>query len=162
MTRLLLLAVACAAASFLAPAAQAQVPPFFNQQAALFDPEISTLTTGVLNDVQATVSADRKYVTMNMRVSNSELVALRQFTFQTGNAGNFPTGFAGLPAPIVVPPRGGNVRGGNAAAADAGGGNAAGGAGMAAAADRRPSILKREGMTLVGRANMARPRAGAP
>src|SRR3954470_7013694 len=105
MTRLLLLAVACAAVLWLAPAAQAQRVPFFNQQAALFDPEISTLTTGVLNDVQATVSSDRKYVTLNMRASNSELVALREFTFQTGTSVGLPTGFAGMPG-VLPPPRG--------------------------------------------------------
>jgi hypothetical protein len=160
MTRLLFLAVACAAALCFAPPARAQVVPFFNQQPALFDPEISTLTTGVLNDVQATVSSDRKYVTLNMRASNSELVALREFTFQTGANVGLPTGFAGLPGPIVLPPpRAGN----SAAGASAAAARDAGGAAASADATGRPSILNREGMTLVGRADVvARPRAGAP
>lgn len=158
MTRMLLFAVAFAAWLSIAPTAAAQVP-FFNQQAALFDPEISTLTTGVLNDVQGTVSADRKYVTLNMRASNSELVALREFMFQTGNQAALPTGFAGMPAPIVLPPRGGNNRGGNAPAAQDGETAAA----ASAAATQHPSILNREGMTLVGRADVvARRRSGAP
>jgi hypothetical protein len=162
MTRLLVPAVACAAWILIAPGARAQVVPFFNQQAALFDPEISTLTTGVLSDVQATVSADRKYVTLNMRASNSTLLALREFTFQTGSTVGLPTGFVGMP---VVPPRGGNNNGagGNVrGAAQQGEGDAA------AAAAARPSILSKEGMTLVGRADVAgaghpsRTRAGAP
>jgi hypothetical protein len=157
MTRLLFLAVACAAAFSFAPAARAQVP-FFNQQAALFDPEISTLTTGVLNDVQATVSSDRKYVTLNMRASNSELVALREFMFQTGSTVGLPTGFAGMPG-VLPPPRGANNRGASAPAAQDGDGGAA----ASAAANQKPSILNREGMTLVGRADVvARRRAGAP
>src|SRR6185437_11967419 len=37
-------------------------------------------------DAQATVSADRKYVTLNMRPQNSTLLALRAFNFQQGTA----------------------------------------------------------------------------
>lgn len=64
--------------------------PVVGNGAALFEPEVSVVTTGVLNDVQATVSADRKYVTMTMRPTNSQLIALREFSFQT----------AGLPAGV--------------------------------------------------------------
>jgi hypothetical protein len=143
MTRLLFLVVACAAGIAFAPAALAQVP-FFNQQAALFDPEISVVNTGVLNDVQATVSSDRKYVTLNMRASSSDLVALREFTFQTGSQVPLPTGFPGMPGP------------------GAGQNNNRGAAAGGAAAAQPASVLNREGMTLVGRAGVARPRAGAP
>lgn len=64
--------------------ATAQVRPFFNGGATSFDPEVSVVYTGVLNDVQATVSADRKYVTLNMQPQNSRLLALREFSFQNG------------------------------------------------------------------------------
>lgn len=69
-----------------APAfAQRAVPPFFGGgQAALFDPEISVVNSGVINDVQAVVSHDRKYVTLNMRPSSTALLALREFSFQQG------------------------------------------------------------------------------
>src|SRR3954469_2812724 len=80
--RILLLAIAEMA--LLAPAARAQVqPPFFNPGGvAAFTPEIDVVNSGVIQDVQAVVSADRKYVTMNMRPSASHLIALRDFTFQ--------------------------------------------------------------------------------
>jgi type II secretory pathway component GspD/PulD (secretin) len=55
-----------------------------------FTPTISIVETGVLLDVQATVSADRKYVTLTLRPQQSNLLALQTFTFQGGNtaAGN--------------------------------------------------------------------------
>jgi hypothetical protein len=68
---------------------RAQVP-FFGGASA-FSPEISVVNSGVLNDVQATVSADRKYVTLTMRPQNSQLLALREFTFTTPQ----PVGFVG-------------------------------------------------------------------
>ena len=37
-------------------------------------------------DVQATVSADRKYVTLTLRPQLSTLLALREFTFQNGSS----------------------------------------------------------------------------
>ena len=85
-----------------AQTARAQVPFFFPNQTA-FTPQISIVSTGVELDVQATVSADRKYVTMTMRPSNSTLLALRQFTFQGGQ--NPPNGNVGNP-PRVNPPAG--------------------------------------------------------
>jgi hypothetical protein len=176
MTRLLPILAVCITSLCFTRTASAQVPPFFNNRAALFDPEISILNTGVLNDVQATVSADRKYVTMNMRVSNSELVALREFSFQNGGGGpvgNLPQGFVGDPAPAPgVAANGGNAGGGANAGVNADPNAGAGGANPplpsevrngrnAAGRAQRDSILTREGMTLVGNANAAR-RAGAP
>src|SRR4051812_40926444 len=64
--------------------ANAQLVPFFAPGAVAFDPEIAVVTSGVLNDVQATVSHDRKYVTINAQPSLSSLVALQKFQFQTG------------------------------------------------------------------------------
>jgi hypothetical protein len=132
--------------------AAAQVPPFFGRGATIFDPEIGVVQSGILNDVQATVSADRKYVTMTMRPQNAQLLALREFTFQVGNGA--PRGFVG----------------GAGAAAAAGGANddatpsassKAAPASAAARPSRRspakvqhvsPSVLDRPGMTLLGRA----------
>jgi hypothetical protein len=72
----------------LAQAARAQVP-FFYPGATAFTPEISIVETGALSDVQATVSADQKYVTLTMRPQNTTLLSLRSFTFQQGtNFGN--------------------------------------------------------------------------
>src|SRR5690242_9673152 len=69
---------------------RAQVP-FFGGASA-FSPEISVVNSGVLHDVQATVSADRKYVTLTMRPQNSQLLALREFSFNTPQAVGFVGG----------------------------------------------------------------------
>jgi general secretion pathway protein D len=47
-----------------------------------FTPTISIVQTGVLLYVEATVSADRKYVTLTLRPELSTLLALQSFTFQ--------------------------------------------------------------------------------
>lgn len=79
-------------------AAGAQVvPPFFSGGAVSFEPEIGIVQSGVVQDVQAVVSPDRKYVTLNMQVQNTNLLALREFTFQTSGAGA-PLGIVGIPA----------------------------------------------------------------
>src|SRR3954447_22833237 len=124
MTRPPLAAASCALFLVLClPARQAaaQVPPFFNGGATIFDPEISVVQSGILEDVSATVSADRKYVTLTTRYQQATLLSLQEFAFQVGNAG--------------VPAQAG---GGGAAGGAAGGartGNAAGaGAGAAAGA----------------------------
>jgi type II secretory pathway component GspD/PulD (secretin) len=51
---------------------------------ASFAPTIDVVESGVVLDVQATVSADRKYVTLTLRPQLATLVALRDFTFQSG------------------------------------------------------------------------------
>jgi hypothetical protein len=68
---------------------------------ALFEPIIDVINSGAKLDVQATVSADRKYVTMTLRPQNAQLLQLRTFQFQGG--GNFPVGlgFAGGVPPVV-------------------------------------------------------------
>ncbi len=93
MKRVLVLMAVCLTVALFPRVAEAQVPPFFDRNPGLFDPEISIVNTGVVSDVQATVSADRRYVTLNMRPSSSNLVALREFAFQGDN--NLPRGFAG-------------------------------------------------------------------
>lgn len=85
---------AVAAVLSFAGLTQAQVvPPFFFPGQTAFEPEIGIVQSGVVQDVQAVVSADRKYVTLNMQVQNAQLLALRPFTFQNGPA----LGVVGLP-----------------------------------------------------------------
>lgn len=69
----------------LAHSARAQTP-FFFPGATAFTPQISIVNTGLVNDVQATVSADRKYVTLGMQPQSAALLALREFSFQNGPA----------------------------------------------------------------------------
>jgi hypothetical protein len=68
--------------------------------AALFEPEIGVVNSGALLDAQATVSADHKYVTMTMRPSVSQLLALHTFQFQ--GFGNMPGGTVGGVNPVVA------------------------------------------------------------
>lgn len=60
--------------------------PVVGTQAVAFDPTISTVNSGVMLQVQATVSADRKYVTMTLQPTLQTLLALVNFSFQ--QAGN--------------------------------------------------------------------------
>jgi len=72
---------------------------------AIFESEIDVVNSGVVMDAQATVSADRKYVTLNMRVSNAELLALHTFQFQGGgNVGTvqLPGGAVGGVNPVIA------------------------------------------------------------
>jgi hypothetical protein len=71
---------------------EGQPIPFFPAGATAFDPEISVLTTGILNDVQGIVSQDRKYVTINAQPSNSRLIEMRQFPVSQSTG----LGFVGL------------------------------------------------------------------
>ena len=125
--------------------ASAQVP-FFGAGVGIFDPEIGVVQSGVVLDAQAVVSADRKYVTLNMRAQQAQLLSLQEFAFQRGNAG------AGGVAQGFV----GGVGAGSGAAdeADEAGRSAGGRASnnRSTASPRRPSILDRPGMTLLGRA----------
>jgi hypothetical protein len=139
----------------------AQAPPFFGAGGGIFDPEISTVQSGALLDAQAVVSADRKYVTMTTRFQLADLIALREFAFQTGAGG--AGGQVGGAAVGVV--NGGGAADG-AAAPGARRGAAGRGAGQYPAyrkqypkpgetrvteVDHSDSILEKPGMTLVGR-----------
>ena len=53
-----------------------------------FTPQISIVESGVVLDVSATVSADRKYVTLTLRPQLSTLIDLASFNFQTGTTAN--------------------------------------------------------------------------
>ena len=52
------------------------------QGAVAFNPTIGLVQSGVLLDVQATVSSDRKYVTLTLRPQLATLLDLLPFTFQ--------------------------------------------------------------------------------
>ena len=72
--------------------------PIVSTGIASFAPTIGIVQSGVLLDVQATVSADRKYVTLTMRPQLATLLDLAPFTFQTGaSAGTVGTGGGGIP-----------------------------------------------------------------
>ncbi|WP_428389059.1 hypothetical protein [Mucisphaera sp.] len=49
--------------------------------ALAFDPEVEVFSTGVILDVEGTISADRRYVTLTLRPSLSSLTQLRQIPF---------------------------------------------------------------------------------
>lgn len=110
--------------------AQVNQPPFFIGGAGAFAPQVSVVNSGAVLDAQAVVSADRKYVTLNMRPTNSALLALQTYSINSG-AINLPQqGFAG----------GANL-GGGASPARRGTNSAA------RAIPTVPSILDRRGMT---------------
>jgi hypothetical protein len=74
---------------------------------ALFEPEISVVNSGAKLDAQATVSADRKYVTLTMQPQNAQLLALRTFQFQAGgNNPVLPGGVVGGVNPVIGGPQG--------------------------------------------------------
>jgi hypothetical protein len=68
---------------------------------ALFEPTIDIVNSGAKLDVQATVSADRKYVTMTLRPQNAQLLELRSFQFQGGGNIGLPGGFIGGVVPVI-------------------------------------------------------------
>ncbi len=61
--------------------------PVTGTNSVAFNPTVSTVQSGVKLDVQATVSSDRKYVTLTLRPQLATLVDLVNFTFQ-----QLPTG----------------------------------------------------------------------
>jgi hypothetical protein len=68
---------------------------------SLFEPTIDVVNSGAKLDVQATVSADRKYVTMTLRPQTAELLQLRTFQFQGGGNIGLPGGFIGGVMPVI-------------------------------------------------------------
>src|SRR4029453_3343897 len=81
--------------------------PSVGSSAVAFDPTISTVQSGVILDVAATVSADRKYVTLTLRPQLATLLQLAEFTFQVGapatdTGGLFPS--TGTPTGIIQQP----------------------------------------------------------
>jgi hypothetical protein len=111
--RFALIVLAFAACGLATSPARAQrVVPFFSPAGTGFDPEISVVNSGQLLDAQAVVSQDRRYVTINTRASSSQLLALRQFDFQTAS-NRRPLGFVGGAgaAAVVLANAGGRDRG---------------------------------------------------
>jgi hypothetical protein len=84
--RLNLALIAGALAACLCGATEARAQNFFGGGSS-FSPQIGIVESGAKLDVQATVSADRKYVTMTLRPQVAQLVALREFAFQVGGGG---------------------------------------------------------------------------
>jgi len=84
-----------AAAAMLASSSTARAQAFLGGTPTAFTPQIGVVATGSVSDVQATVSADRKYVTLTMQPQLTTLLDLRSFTFQQGNAA---LGYVGMPA----------------------------------------------------------------
>jgi general secretion pathway protein D len=60
--------------------------PVVAEGAVAFNPTISLFPSGVVLDVQATVSADRTYVTLTLRPTLTTLLDLLPFTFQSTEA----------------------------------------------------------------------------
>ncbi len=52
-----------------------------------FDPTVDVINSGIVLDVSATVSADRKYVTMTLRPTLSRVIAIRSFAVSASNTG---------------------------------------------------------------------------
>ena len=159
----------------LAAAADARAQ-FGGGGAASFDPEIGIVESGAKLDVQATVSADRKYVTMTMRPQLSTLIALREFTFQQGSGTvGFNGGGGGQPQQQQPPVANNGVPQANPAPranAPAAAGNAPRNRGPLMPALARPAepkepnrptpVLHREGMTRVDVTPAAEPPATRP
>ncbi len=57
--------------------------PVGSGDAIAFDPEIDVVSDGVVLDVEATISADRRYVTMTVRPSLAQVIEIREFTTQS-------------------------------------------------------------------------------
>ena len=68
---------------------------------AASSPTISIVQSGVLLDVQATVSADRKYVTLTLRPAALHPARPGDFTFQNGTSANTSAGTGGT-GPVVI------------------------------------------------------------
>jgi hypothetical protein len=99
-----------------------QVPPFTGGGVTAYDPEPATIFSGALMDAQAVVSHDRKYVTLNMRATNTRLRELVRFPVVDTQAlgfvggGDLPGGPAVAPRPTAAPAQGtGGARAANAA-----------------------------------------------
>ena len=80
--------------------------PVVGNNAGLFQPTIDTVQNGVLLDVAATVSADRKYVTLTLQPQLSTLIGFFTFQFQSAASGAATAGAGGG---IVINPGGGNA-----------------------------------------------------
>ena len=76
--------------------------PVVAQNAVAFNPTIGLVQSGVLLDVQATVSSDRKYVTLTLRPQLATLIDLLPFTFQSAQTANNTTQNTGGGTTIIT------------------------------------------------------------
>ena len=114
---------------------RAQQPPPFLGGGSGFDPEVGVVMSGAGLDAQATVSADRRYVTITTGATNSRLQDLVLFPVQTQTS----FGFVGGVNPGVILDESG-ARDVSAAMSSS-----------PSAIATRASILNREGMFLLAR-----------
>jgi hypothetical protein len=70
----------------------ARAQPFFTPGVSSFTPEIGVVNTGIVSDLSATVSADRKYVTIGMRAQQSTLLSLSEFRINAPQVAGFVGG----------------------------------------------------------------------
>ncbi|MGB2755642.1 MAG: hypothetical protein WBE00_11125 [Phycisphaerae bacterium] len=63
---------------------------------AAYDPQIGAIPVGTTLDVKATVSADRRYVQLDLRPQVADIVNMRTFTWG-GGAGGFPLAYIEMP-----------------------------------------------------------------
>ena len=90
---------------FLCVFSLAAVPVVNNN--AWFEPEIGIINSGVLLDTSATVSYDRRYVTLNVNLQQTQLLSLQSFNFQNGNISILPivsVGKNGINGPVRLLP----------------------------------------------------------
>lgn len=92
--------VACLVVALTTSSASAQ--NFFGGGVVAYDPEISTVSSGVVMDVQPTVSYDKKYVTIGMQVQDSNLIALRNFQVAPPIGSVQAQGFVGNATPSGI------------------------------------------------------------
>ena len=76
--------------------------PVVSTRVSSFAPTISIVQSGVALDVQANVSADRKYVTMTLRPQLATLLDLVAFNFQSGSVGSL--GLGGINGSVASAP----------------------------------------------------------
>ncbi len=70
--------------------------------AIAFAPQISTVSSGVVIDVQPTVSQDLKYVTFTTRAQDSQIIALHNFQVESAAISGPALGFVGNVSPVAI------------------------------------------------------------
>lgn len=74
-------------------------------QVFAYNPTIDVVSDGVILDVEGTISADRRYVTLTLRPSLAQLIELKEFSlrgFSTDNNGNITSGTGVLQQPEIA------------------------------------------------------------
>ena len=99
-------AAACLFVLLMSLNCPAQTAPFFSGSATAFEPQVSTAFGGSLLDASATVSQDRKYVTIAAQPTVLGSPALHAFSFVSGPGfvGMSTLADSGTPAQATVMP----------------------------------------------------------